>query len=134
MLSSVLYNSSPQKHEHTLKQLRDHARHWHVQPVAPTNNLTVLDTFCDIDDVDSLSYSDELDNIRHLEDTPVVRILQQFCFSKKKGTAQFAQWCIAGSVSQATHCVVLQSLLQAPVGLHLDTSTSLPPHLICLFL
>jgi hypothetical protein len=104
-----------------------------VQPVAPTNNLTVLDTFCDIDDVDSLSSSDELDNNRHLEDAPGIKILQQFCFSKK-GTAQFAQWCIAGSVSHATHCVVLQSLLQAPVGLHLDTLTHLPPHSIRLFL
>jgi hypothetical protein len=117
----------------TLKQLRDHARHWHVQPVAPTNNLIVLDTFCDIDDVNSLSSSDELDNIRHLEDAPGVKILQQFCFSKK-GTAQFAQWCIAGYVSHATHCVLLQSLLQAPVGLHLDTWTHLPPHSIRLFL
>jgi hypothetical protein len=80
-----------------------------------------------------LSSSDELDNIRHLEDAPGVKILQQFCFSKK-GTAQFAQWCIAGSVSHATHCVVLQSLLQAPAGLHLDTSTHLPPHSIRLFL
>jgi hypothetical protein len=37
-------------------------------------------------------------------------------------------------VTQATHCVVLQSLLQARVGLYLDTLTELPPHSICLFL
>jgi hypothetical protein len=31
---------------YTLKQLRNHAQHRHVQPVAPTDNLIVLNTFC----------------------------------------------------------------------------------------
>jgi hypothetical protein len=56
-----------------------------------------------------------------------------FSFAKT-GTAQFADWCIAGSVTQATRCLVLQSLLQAPVSLYLDTSSKLPPHSIHLFL
>ena len=37
-------------------------------------------------------------------------------------------------LTQSTHCLVLQSLLQAPLGLHLDTSQELPPHSIHLFL
>jgi hypothetical protein len=56
-----------------------------------------------------------------------------FSFAKT-GTAQFAGWCIAGSVTQATRCLVLQSLLQAPVSVYLDTSFNLPPHSIHLFL
>jgi hypothetical protein len=52
----------------------------------------------------------------------------------KTGTVQFADWYIAGSVTQATRCLVLQSLLQAPVSLYVDTSSKLPPHSIHLFL
>jgi hypothetical protein len=66
------------------------------------------------------------DNVQQLEDSSLF-----FC---QNGTAQFANWCIAGSVTQATRCLVLQLLLQAPVSLYLDTLSKLPPHSIHLFL
>jgi hypothetical protein len=60
-------------------------------------------------------------------------LLFPFLFAKT-GTAQFTNWCIAGSVTQATRCLVLQLLCQTPVSLYLDTSSKLPPHSIHLFL
>jgi hypothetical protein len=63
----------------------------------------------------------------------VVDALPPFSFVKT-GTAQLSDWCIAGSVIQATCCLVLQSLLQAHVSLYLDTLSKLPPHSIHLFL
>jgi hypothetical protein len=85
---------------HTLKQLRDHARHWHVQHAAPTDNIIVLNNFHDttLDIV-------ELDDIQQLNDTSVADVSFSFCFANK-GTAQFAELWIAGTVSQATHCLV----------------------------
>jgi hypothetical protein len=78
-------------------------------------------------------YTDEFDDVQQLEDVSVVDASLPFSFAKT-GTAQFADWCIAGSVTQATRCLVLQSLLQAPVSLYLDTLFNLPPHSIHLFL
>jgi hypothetical protein len=111
---------------YTLKQLRARARHWHVQPASPAENILVLNTVCHTND-------SEFDNVQQLEDVSVVDASLPFCFVKT-GTAQFADWCIAGSVTQATRCLVLQSLLQALVSLCLDTSSKLPPHSIHLFL
>jgi hypothetical protein len=49
---------------HTLKQLRAHARHWHVQLASPEENSLVLNMFCCTDDSDSKwSYTDEFDNV-----------------------------------------------------------------------
>jgi hypothetical protein len=83
--------------------------------------------------MDSTSYIAELDGIQPLDDTSVVDTSLSFCFGNKS-TTQFAEWCIADSVTQATHCLVQQSLLQAPVSLYPDTWVKLPPHLIHLFL
>jgi hypothetical protein len=119
---------------HTLKQLCAHARHWHVQLASAKENSLVLDTVCCTDDSDSnCSYTDEFDDVQQIEDISRVDSSLPFSFVKT-GTAQFANWCIAGSVAQATRCLVLQSLLQAPVSVYLDTSFNLPPHSIHLFL
>jgi hypothetical protein len=119
---------------HTLKQLRAHARHWHVQLASAEENSLVLNTVCCTDGSDSkCSYTDEFDVVQQLEDVSVVDASLPFSFVKT-GTAQFADWCIAGSVTQATRCLVLQSLLQAPVSVYLNTLFNLPPHSIHLFL
>jgi hypothetical protein len=119
---------------HTLKQLRAHARHLHVQLASAEENSLVLNTVCCTDDSDSnCSYTDKFDGVQQLKDVSVVHASLPFSFVKT-GTAQFADWCIAGSVTQATRCLLLQSLLQAPVSLYLDTSSKLPPHSIHLFL
>jgi hypothetical protein len=119
---------------HSVRQLKDHARHNHVKTAAPPDNFIVFNNSPDTNDMDSTcSFNDEFDELQPFEDASVVDASLLFCFCKK-ATAQFAEWCIAGSVTRATHCVVLQSLLQAPVGLNLDTSTDLPPHSIHLFL
>ncbi len=119
---------------HTLKQLRAHARHWHVQLASVEETSLVLDTVCCTDDSDSnCSYTDEFDDVQQIEDISRVDSSLPFSFVKT-GTAQFANWCIDGSVTQATRCLVLQSLLQAPVSVYLDTSFNLPPHSIHLFL
>jgi hypothetical protein len=119
---------------HTLKQLRAHARHWHVQLASPEENSLVLNTGCCTDDSDSnCSYTGEFDDVQQLEDVSVVDASLPFSFAKT-GTAQFADWCIAGSVTQATRCLVLQSLLQAPVSLYLNISSKVPPDSIHLFL
>jgi hypothetical protein len=52
----------------------------------------------------------------------------------KTGTAQLSDWRIASSVTQASRCLVLQSLLQAPVSVYIDTLFKLQPHSIHLFL
>jgi hypothetical protein len=107
---------------HTLKQLRAHARHWHVQLASVKENSLVLDTVCCTDNSDSnCSYTDEFEDVQQLKDASVVNASLPFSFVKT-GTAQFANWCIAGSLTQAIRCVVLQSLLQAPVSVYLDTS------------
>jgi hypothetical protein len=119
---------------HTLKQLCAHARHWHVQLASAEENSLVLDTVCCTDDSDSnCSYTNGFDDVQQLEEVSVVDSSLPFSFVKT-GTNQFADWCIAGSVAQATRCLVLQLLLQAPVSLHLDTLSKLPPHSIHLFL
>jgi hypothetical protein len=119
---------------HTVKQLHAHACHWHVQLASAEENSLVLDTVCCTDDSDSnCSYTGEFDDVQPLEDVSVVDASLPFSFVKT-GTAQFAGWCIAGSVTQATRCLVLQSLLQARVSVYLDTSFNLPPHSIHLFL
>jgi hypothetical protein len=118
----------------TLNQLRAHAQHWHMQLASAEENSLVLNTVCCTDNSDSkCSYTDEFDNVQQLKDVSVVDASLPFTFAKT-GTAQFADWCIAGSVTQATRCLVLQLLLQAPVSLYLDTSSKLPPHSIHLFL
>jgi hypothetical protein len=116
---------------HTIKTLRRHARYWHVQRVTSCNTPTVGTSCHDTDNVDFLTYTAEREE--PLADTSAVDASLSFCFGKK-GTAQFAKWCIAGSVSQATHCLVQQSLLQAPVTLYLESRAKLPPHSIDLFL
>jgi hypothetical protein len=109
---------------HTLKQLCAHARHWHVQLTSSEENSLVLNTVCCSDDSDSnCSYTNEYDNVQLLKNVSVV---------DATGTAQFADWCIASSVTQATRCAVLQ--LQGPVSLYLDTLFKLPPHSTHLFL
>jgi hypothetical protein len=119
---------------HTLKQLRAHARHWHAQLASPEENILVLNTVCHTNDSDSnCSYTDEFDGVQQLEDVSVVDAFLTFAFVKT-GTAQFSDWCIAGSVTQATRCLVLQSLLQAPTTLYPETLSKLPPHSIHLFL
>jgi hypothetical protein len=118
---------------HSVKQLRDHARHQHLKPLVFTDNPSELNSFCDINDLDSFSFTDEFEDIQSPEDASLIDESPSFRF-RMKGAAQFADWCIAGSVTKATRCLVLQSLLQAPVGLHLETSQELPPHSIHLFL
>jgi hypothetical protein len=55
-----------------------------------------------------------------------------FCFAKY-GTAQFAEWAIAGNVIAATNCLVQQSLLQqAPFSLYLDISAKHLTTLLCI--
>jgi hypothetical protein len=110
----------------TVIKLRRHARHWHVQPSTFT---PVADNTYDIDSISSIAAPDDIP----LRDTYGVDASPSYCFGKK-GTAQFANWCIDGSITQATHCLVLQSLLQAPVSLYLDTWGTLPLHSINLFL
>jgi hypothetical protein len=101
---------------HTLKQLRAHARHWHVQLASREENSLVLNKVCCSDDSDSnCSYTDEFENVQQLMEVAVEDASLPFSFAKT-GTAQFADWCIAGSVTQATRCLVVQSLLQAPVS------------------
>ena len=111
----------------TLKLLRLHAQYWHghrrnvikisdhAQNVDPTSDFAGV--------VDSPEY----------EDTPPVTSSCTYGFAKR-GTAQFAEWCIDGSVIQAVHCLVQQSLYQAPISLDLNLSSKLPPHSIQLFL
>jgi hypothetical protein len=118
---------------HTIRKLRRHANYWHVRAVTVVDHPSVVHLSYDIDNVDYTAYIAEVDDIQQLEDTSAVDGSLTFCFGKK-GTAQFADWCIAGSVSQATHCLVQQSLLQAPVTLYLDSRAKLPPHSIHLFL
>jgi hypothetical protein len=120
---------------HTLNQLRAHAWHWHVQLASAEENSLVLNTVCCTDDSDSeRSYTDEFDDVQQLEHVSMVDTSLPFSFAKT-GTAQFANWCIAGYVTHATRCLVLQLLLlQAPVSVYLDTSSKLPPHSIHLFL
>jgi hypothetical protein len=103
-----------------------------VQPDNPTDNISTLNNFDDTNDVDSNLVVAELDDIQ-LHDTSVVDASLSFCFGKKD-TAQFSEWCIAGTVTQATHCIVQQSLLQSPVSSYLHTPVKLPPHSIHLFL
>jgi hypothetical protein len=105
-----------------------------VQLASPEENSLVLNTVCCTDDSDSnCSYTNEFDGVQQLEDVTVVDASLPFSFAKT-GTAQFADRCIAGSVTQATCCLVPQSLLQAPLSLYLDPSSKLPPHSIHLFL
>jgi hypothetical protein len=93
---------------YTLKQLRAHARHcWHVQLASPEENILVLNTVCHTNDsYSNCSYTNEFDDVQQLEDVSVVDASLPFSFVKT-GTAQFADWCIAGSVTQATRCLVL---------------------------
>jgi hypothetical protein len=75
---------------HTLKQLRAHARHCHVQPASPEENILVLNTVCHTNDSDSnCSYNDEFDDIQQLEDVSVVDA--SLPIFVKTGTAQFAE-------------------------------------------
>jgi hypothetical protein len=57
----------------------------------------------------------------------------KFCIAKK-GTAQVAEWCVAGSLSEITHCLVQESLFQAPVSLYLERSAKISVHAIQHFL
>jgi hypothetical protein len=97
-----------------------------VQLASPEENSLVLKTVYCTDDSDSnCSYTDEFDDVQQLKDASVVDASLPFSFAKT-GTNQFANWCIAGCVTQATRCLVLQSLLQAPVSLYLDTLSKYP--------
>jgi hypothetical protein len=93
----------------------------------------VLNTVCRTNDSDSkCSYTDEFDDVQQLEDVSVVDASLPFSFVKT-GSAQFSDWCIAGSVTHATRCLVLHLLLQAPVSLYLDTSCT-PSTSFCILL
>jgi hypothetical protein len=82
---------------HTLKQLRAHARHWHAQLASVEETSLVLDTVCCTDDSDSnCSYTHEFEDVQQIDDIPRVDSSLPFSFVKT-GTAQFANWCIAGS-------------------------------------
>ena len=76
---------------------------------------------------------DVLNDGHECEDQTSVDVSATFCFPNK-GMAQFAEWCIAGDISQATQCLVLESLFQSPVSLYLDNSAKLPSHAVKLFL
>ncbi len=65
--------------------------------------------------------------------TPAMDVAPPFRFANDS-TEQFAEWCILGSVSRATSCLVQQSLMQGPVSMYLSGRTTLPPHSIQLFL
>jgi hypothetical protein len=69
---------------HTLKQLRAHARHWHVQLASAEENSHVLDTVCCTDNSDSnCSYTDKFDDVQQLEDiSRVDSSLPSFLLSK----------------------------------------------------
>jgi hypothetical protein len=81
----------------------------------------------------STSSSDGPGDTFELECFPSTDKSPTFSFAKF-GTAQFAEWVIAGDVITATHCLVQQSLMQAPVSLYLEISAKLAPHAIKLFL
>jgi hypothetical protein len=99
---------------HTLKQLHAHARHWHVQLASAEENGLVLDTVCCTDDsYSNCSYTDEFEDVQQIEDISRADASLPFSFVKT-GTAQFANWCIDGSVTQATRYLVLQSLSSLP--------------------
>jgi hypothetical protein len=134
---------------HNLKQLRHHAQHWHRLDTLPNvrRSLSALVNFDNHDasdgdnslvDYDASDGGDSVDlaqpvNIDELEFSLSSDVSPTFVFSKL-GTAQFAEWVIDGNVTDATNCLVQQSLLQAPVSLYLDDSAKLPPHAIKLFL
>ncbi len=119
----------------TRLHLQRHARHWHVSASVERTSLSVAGnnnegpTGAPEEQMDAEIFVDNPD----LDDTIESNIHFPYCFLQT-GTAQFADWCIAGSVTQATNCLVQQSLVQAPVNLFMDASSQLPPHAIQLFL
>ncbi len=117
---------------YTSKQLRNHAQNWHDRPIHLADSMSTDRTnnthaFTDNDGII------EPNETQVFYNHSVVDVSRCFCFANK-GTAQFAEWCIAGTVTEATHCMVQQSLFQAPVSLYLDQTAKLPPHAIQLFL
>ncbi len=140
---------------HDLKQLRHHAHHCHRLFRAPTVkhsagaivnavhhweldsddslDFSQPDNSSEIECSSSTSSSDGPSDTFELECFPSTDKSPTFSFAKF-GTAQFAEWVIAGDVITATHCLVQQSLMQAPVSLYLDISAKLAPHAIKLFL
>ena len=126
---------------YTTRQLRNHAQNWHAgvnrsllnslsnQPVdEEENDNQEFSSSPDIpDDISEFNSTHDIVDLSLSEDS------FKFIFATKS-MAQFAEWCIEGSVAQATHCLVQESLFQAPVSLYLDHSASLPNHVIKLFL
>ena len=115
--------------------LHRHARHWHGR--ASTTVSSARD-ICDVQEEPIGELDEPMEDItpfanQDFDDTIDPALHSRFRFLHT-GTAQFADWCIAGSVTQATNCLVQQSLVQAPVSLFLDASSKLPSHAIQLFL
>jgi hypothetical protein len=115
----------------TVKQVNSHARYWHKRK--KENTSAEASTIS----ADSFEFNATA-NMGDLNDTHANDGMSwfddgcRFSFAHKP-TAQFAEWCIAGSVKEATHCLVRECLFLAPVSLYLESSARLPLHVIDLF-
>jgi hypothetical protein len=121
---------------YTLKQLRNHSQNWHgtchINPILATNNQGE-ESFQNCFDFNNSFELDESNDQHEFKDHSSGDVSATYCFANK-GMAQFADWCIAGDISQATQCLVLESLFQAHVSLYLEDSAKLPLHAVKLFL
>ncbi len=122
---------------HTRRQLKDHARHWHVrrsnllphiEVVPPTFELAVNPN----NDILVHTDCDEEFETQHSSHSTTSNVC---CWHfVNPGTAEFAKWCILASVSVARSCLVQQALLQAPVSIYMEASYLLPKTTVQLFL
>ncbi len=121
----------------TRQQLKRHARHWHARSNNTGTSSNMLRNVnvneASVGDRDEVMEYDIPVDQQDVDDPIEPSDHSLFCFSNK-GTAQFADWCITGTVIQATNCLVQQCLFQAPVSLFMDASSQLPSHAIQLFL
>jgi hypothetical protein len=124
---------------YTRRQCRQHDRYWHgpldtIRVGAPLPTLPLVDeAFGHSSD---LSPSTDVEMDGCLDNDIIVsspNAPDRFGFASLT-TAQFATWCMEGSVTDAVGCVVHQALVQEPISLELMAQQKLLPNAIYLFL
>mgnify|MGYP000429540297 CR=1 FL=1 len=121
---------------YTRRQRRDHARHWHVR--SGTSSVPV-DTGQASED-EGFAFNDlfnheeeDMSKDSQPPSLPVPSNTTPRIFDDPR-TAQFADWCIEATVTDATTCLVAQALLQSPVSLGIDSVRQINSAAIHLFL
>jgi hypothetical protein len=121
---------------YTRRQMKDHARHWHMRSATA---LVPIDPLHGSEDegfaFNNLFNNNEEDMIEDLQPPPlpvesntIIRIFDD------PRTTQFAEWCIEATVTDATTCLVAQALLQSPISLGIDSVGQINSAAIHLFL